>query len=293
MSAVGSTETYQARVVKSPDFIAMAAFDAGLVSFDDPVKGVAGGLTWTSGEQAGQPATLEAIEAGHGASLRANMGIRHIAGVRELAPRAVTDIAAALPHDLETVGLRRLSGTHYDDIRGSGLRDMYGLFQDDPLLAPSLQSQLFVYGALGALAGLPTPLSSLVENPFSFRVVSATAFGGMDSLGQWLRPDAPLPEGGFPKDTFAVRLAQSLGSHGPRIPAFEGCRLHARAAVADDGRRRLRVEPDRPMRRGPAAPVRLPRLPEAEDGPADGGRRCPAASLRHPGSLRRWRADDR
>jgi len=217
MSAVGSTETYQARVVKSPDFIAMAAFDAGLVSFDDPVRGVAGGLTWTSGEQAGQPATLEAIEAAHGPSLRANMGIRHIADVRELAPRAVTDIAAALPHDLETVGLRRLSGTHYDDIRGSGLRDMYGLFQDDPLLAPSLQSQLFIYGALGALAGLPAPLSSLVENPFSFRVVSATAFGGMDSLGQWLRPDAPLPEGGFPKDTFAVRLAQSLGSHGPAL----------------------------------------------------------------------------
>ena len=217
MSAVGSTETYQARVAKSPDFIAMAAFDAGLVSFDDPVRGVAGGLTWTSGEQAGEPATLQAIEAAHGASLRANMGIRHIANVRELAPRAVTDIAAALPHDLETVGLRRLSGTHYDDIRGSGLRDMYGLFQDDPLLAPSLQSQLFVYGALGALAGLPAPLSSLVDNPFSFRVVSATAFGGMDSLGQWLRPDAPLPEGGFPKDTFAVRLAQSLGSHGPAL----------------------------------------------------------------------------
>ena len=65
MSAVGSTETYQARVVKSPDFIAMAAFDAGLVSFNDPVKGVAGGLTWTSGEQAGQPATLQAIEATH------------------------------------------------------------------------------------------------------------------------------------------------------------------------------------------------------------------------------------
>jgi 3-oxoacyl-(acyl-carrier-protein) synthase len=217
MSAVGSTETYQALVARSEEFLPLAAFDAGLVDIDPEAASAADGMRWASGDNAGEPVSLDELKRLHGDSLRANSGIRHVPGVRELAPRVVTDIAAPLPHDLETVGLRRLAGLRYEDIRGSGLKDMHGLFQDDPLLSPSLQAQLFAYGALGALAGLPKPLSELVPNPFGFRVASATAFGGNEALGQWLRPDAPLPEGGFPKDTFAVRLAHSLGSHGPAL----------------------------------------------------------------------------
>jgi 3-oxoacyl-(acyl-carrier-protein) synthase len=217
MSAVGSTETYQSLVAGTDEFLPLAAFDAGLVDIDSNAENAGQAMRWAFGPQAGQSVTREELVQRHGDSLRANSGIRHVAGVRELAPRVVTDIAAPLPHDLETVGLRRLAGLRYDDIRGSALKDMHGLFQDDPLLSPSLQSQLFAYGALGALAPLPRPLSELVPNPFGFRVVSATAFGGMDALGQWLRPDAPLPESGIPKDTFAVRLATSLGSHGPAL----------------------------------------------------------------------------
>lgn len=217
ISAVGSTETYQARVAQSEEFLPLAAFDAGLVEIDPEAESAAHGMRWATGEQAGQPVSLDELERLHGDALRSSSGIRHVPHVRELAPRVVTDIAAPLPHDLETVGLRRLAGLRYEDIRGSKLKDMHGLFQDDPLLSPSLQAQLFAYGALGALAGLPRPLSELVPNPFGFRVAAATAFGGQEALGQWLRPDAPLPEGGFPKDTFAVRLAHSLGSHGPAL----------------------------------------------------------------------------
>lgn len=217
MSAVGSTETYQALVARSDEFLPLAAFDAGLVDLDPEASNAADGMRWATGEHAGEPVTLDELRQLHGKTLRANSGIRHVSGVPELAPRAVTDIAAPLPHDLETVGLRRLAGLRYEDIRGSKLKDMHGLFQDDALLSPSLQAQLFAYGGLGALAGLPRPLSELVPDPFGFRVASATAFGGMDALGQWLRPDAPQPEGGLPKDTFAVRLSHSLGSHGPAL----------------------------------------------------------------------------
>ncbi|WP_242107120.1 hypothetical protein [Luteimonas aquatica] len=218
MSAVGSTETYQALVRGDANFIALAAFDAGLVAFeDDTGEEALPAMRWTGGEQAGQPATTAEIEARHGAQLRAALGIRRIdPGL--LAPnQTVTDIAAPLPHDFETGGLRRLAGLRYADVRESELKDMYGLFQDEALLGPSLQAQLFVYGALGALAGLPAPLSELLPRPYEFRVASATAFGGLDALAQWLRPDAPPPPGGEPRDKFAVRLATSLGSHGPAL----------------------------------------------------------------------------
>jgi len=239
ISAVGSTETYQALVAGSDDFFPLAAFDAGLVELDPTVDDAAQGMRWAGGAHAGEPVTREELVRLHGDALRANAGIRHVPGVRELAPRVVTDIAAPLPHDLETVGLRRLAGLRFDDIRGSSLKDMHGLFQDDPLLSPSLQAQLFAYGGLGALAALPRPLAELVPNPFGFRVASATAFGGMDALGQWLRPDAPLPANGIPKDTFAVRLAHSLGSHGPALvstmlaPSYSISRVLKNPALRD------------------------------------------------------------
>ena len=80
-----------------------------------------------------------------------------------------------------TGGLRRLAGLTFRDVRESALKDMYGLFDDDPRLGPSLQSQLFVYGGLGALAALPVSLSELLPDPYDFRVAAATAFAGMDA----------------------------------------------------------------------------------------------------------------
>lgn len=239
ISAVGSTETYQAKVSGSANFIALAAFDAGLIEFDAASAAEAlPAMRWVGGEQAGEPASLAEIEACHGSTLRANLGIRRIDPARLSPSQTVTDIAAALPHDLEDGGLRRLAGIRYSDIRNSPLKDMYGLFDDEPLLGPSLQSQLFAYGALGALAGLPQPLSELIVDPYGFRIAAATAFGGMDALGQWLRPDAPAPANP-PRDRFAVRLAASLGSHGPALvstmlaPAYSLSRTLKNPALRD------------------------------------------------------------
>src|SRR5690606_41263368 len=69
-SAVGSAETYRARVARSPDFIAYAAFDAGLVDLEPQADGSLK-ITWRNGE----PATIDEIEQRHGAQLRANLGI--------------------------------------------------------------------------------------------------------------------------------------------------------------------------------------------------------------------------
>ena len=208
MSAVGSTETYLARAAGARDFIAYAAFDAGLVDFDGEQ------IKWTSN---GESASLAEIEARHGAQLRANLGIRSI---RDQFPTDIdlaTDIAAVLPHDLENGGLRKLAGLTFRDIRESSLKDMFGLFDDDPRLAPPLQSQLFVYAGMGALAGLPKPLRELIDNPYSFRVAAGSAFSGFESYRQWVPPAANTPASERVRDKFAMRLAGTLTSHGPAL----------------------------------------------------------------------------
>lgn len=198
LSAVGSTETYHARVAAAPEFIGFAAFDAGLVDIEQRTDGT---LAWRWVD--GEATSLSGIEARHGATLRANLGIRFI---DELTQRgSPLDIAAPLPHDMAKGGLRRLAGLTFKDIRESSLKDMYGLFDDDPRLGPSLQSQLFMYAGLGALAALPVSLSQLLPNPFEFRVAAASAFAGMESLALW-HSDV--------RDRFALRLASSLSSHG-------------------------------------------------------------------------------
>ncbi|HKE96091.1 MAG TPA: hypothetical protein VKB34_17415, partial [Povalibacter sp.] len=127
VSAVGSTETYNARVSGAPEFIAYAAFDAGLIDIE--LTGTASRvLRWAQGSQAGQTATLPEIEERYGKSLRANLGIRHIEQLTALGSSVVTDIAASLPHDLQSGGLRRQAGLSYREVRDSALRDMYGLF---------------------------------------------------------------------------------------------------------------------------------------------------------------------
>ena len=212
ISGVGSTETFRARVAGSRDYLAYAAFDAGLVELDVADDGAVQ-ARWAQG---GEPASIEAIEERHGARLRAGMGIRFIDELTALGSDVVTDIAAPLPHDFHAGGLRRLAGLTFQDVRESALKNMYGLFDDDRRLGPSLQAQLFAYGGLGALAALPIPLSELVPNPYQFRVAAATAFAGLDAFGELRGAHAPIgPD--RPRDKFAVRLASSLGSHGPAL----------------------------------------------------------------------------
>ncbi len=105
----------------------------------------------------------------------------------------------------------------YRDVRESVLKDMYGLFDDDPRLGPSLQAQLFAYSGLGALAALPVSLSELLPNPYEFRVAGATAFMGMDSLAELRAAGTEGVENDKLRDKFAMRLANSLSSHGPAL----------------------------------------------------------------------------
>jgi 3-oxoacyl-[acyl-carrier-protein] synthase II len=51
VSAVGSTETYRARAARSAQFIAYAAFDAGLIDIEPKSDGTLK-LTWSNGEPA-------------------------------------------------------------------------------------------------------------------------------------------------------------------------------------------------------------------------------------------------
>lgn len=212
ISAVGSTETYRARVLGAPEFIALAAFDAGRVDIAPQADGSLQ-LRWLNGESA----TLAEIERLHGAQLRASLGIRYIDELTALGNAVVTDVAASLPHDFDRGGLRRLAGLTYRDVRESALKDMYGLFDDDPRLGPSLQAQLFAYSGLGALAALPVSLSELLANPYEFRVAGATAFPGLDALGQLRAAGTVTPDSDKLRDKFAMRLANSLSSHGPAL----------------------------------------------------------------------------
>jgi 3-oxoacyl-[acyl-carrier-protein] synthase II len=215
VSAVGSTETYNARVLGSPEFIAYAAFDAGLI--DIALTGSGLTLNWARGERAGQSTSLAEIEESVGRTLRTHLGIRHIDELTQLGSAVVTDIVASLPHDLQSGGLRRQAGLTYRDIRDSALKDMYGLFDDDPRLGPSLQAQLFIYGGIGALAALPVPLSELLPNPFGFRIAAAMAFSGMDSLAELRAAGTVDAQTDKLRDKFAMRLASSLSSHGPAL----------------------------------------------------------------------------
>jgi len=214
VSAVGTTETYLAKVAGAPEFIGFAAFDAGLVEIEPAADGALR-FKWANGE----PATLAEIEQRHGEQLRKSVGIRYIDDLTKLAGKVVTDIAASLPHDFATGGLRRLSGLSYRDVRESVLKDMYGLFDDDPRLGPSLQAQLFIYGGMGALAALPVALSELMPNPYDFRIAAATAFAGLDALHEWRGAGNVPMDNDKLRDKFAMRLANSLASHGPALIA--------------------------------------------------------------------------
>jgi hypothetical protein len=253
MSSVGSTETHRALVSGGPNAMGFAAFDAGLVDIDvehgsaaEP-RFVRDGATISPAE----------IEAELGPQLRARLGIRALPEDR-VAPHVLTDVAAPLPHDLEGDGLRRQAGLTFRDLRASGLADMFGLFDDDPRLAPSLQSQLFVYGGIGSLASLPLPLSELLEHPGRFRVAAGCAFPGFDSYAAQLNGMQPKHELVADKksDRLAYRLAASLTTHGPALiatmlsPGFNLSRVRRNPAMLE-----ALLSESSPMRRVPQAPM--------------------------------------
>lgn len=210
ISAVGSTETYCALAKGDRSFIGFAAADAGLVTVDFEEDT----FRWATGPSRGQLAQLSSIESEFGAKLRAGSGIRRLPSecVTEELP---TDLASRLP-DHVVPRLREVLGVRFSDIRESSLKDMFGLFDDDPLVGPSLQSLLFLYGGLGALAASPTPLCKLLPDPSRFRVAAGAAFNGRDAEGNW---HATAADGSPLKDKFATRLASSLTTHGPALLA--------------------------------------------------------------------------
>lgn len=212
LSAVGSTETHRALACGSPDALGFAAFDAGLVD----IAGDAASPVFK--DPAGVSLSIDEIRARFGEKLEAAMGIRTLAR-EHVAPHVLADIAALLPHDLEEAGLRRQAGITFDEIRHSPFKDMFGLFSDDPRLGPSLQSQLFIFAGLSALAALPRPLSELLPLPHRFRIAAACAFPGLealDSLSLGMQPKLErVPDKA--NDKLAYRLATSLATHGPAL----------------------------------------------------------------------------
>lgn len=215
MSAVGSSETHRALVEQSPYASAFSAMDAGLVTVADASTAEAPRFLLV---EDGSEVSAEQIEARFGERLRAQRGIRRYPR-EKLASHVLTDIAAPLPHDLEDGGLRRLCGVTFEQIRQSPFRDMFGLFQDDPRLGPSLQSLLFLYGGLGALAALPRPLSEILPEAHRFRVAAGTAFFGHESfenLSLGMQPKAEqVPD--KKSDKLAYRLSALLNTHGPAL----------------------------------------------------------------------------
>lgn len=256
LSAVGSTETHRALVTRDRNAIGFAAHDARLVD----IRG--GTLSEPrffvrSGEGANKEISVEGIESRWGAALRSEMGIRFISR-EHIAEHVVTDVAAPLPHDLEYGGLKELSGLTFDEIRASPFRDMFGLFSEDPRMAPSLQSQLFLYGGLGALGALPRPLSELLPEAYRFRIAAGCSFTGQEgfrTLSLGMQPGHErVPD--KKNDKLAIRLSAFLDTHGA---AMLNCMLSPVYGLS-----RVRKNPDlmqhlllpgTPLRNVPQAPM--------------------------------------
>jgi 3-oxoacyl-[acyl-carrier-protein] synthase II len=258
MSAVGSADTQRAIVTGDRYAMAFAACDAGLVAVDTTRSSASAPAFVRCGDGPdGEPISVPEIEVNWGVALREAMGIRRLPR-QARAEHLLTDIAAPLPHDLERGGLRRLAGLTFADLRQSSLSDMAGLFDDDPRLGPSLQSVLFLYGGLGALAALPIPLAQLLPEPHRFLMTAGCAFPGSDSfdrLGLGMQPKRELvPD--KTSDRLAYRLAGSLSTHGPSLiatmlaPAFSLSRVRRRPELLEQ-----LVAPGSPLRRVPQAPI--------------------------------------
>ncbi len=146
MSAVGSTETYLAKVAGTPEFIGSAAFDAGRVDVE-PQAGRLGTLSLDERRACAArgnrtpPRRPAALELGH--SLYRGADEAHRVGRDRQSPPVCRTIWR--PADCAAWAV-----CPFRDIRESALKDMYGLFDDDPRLGPSLQAQLFIYSGVGA-----------------------------------------------------------------------------------------------------------------------------------------------
>jgi 3-oxoacyl-[acyl-carrier-protein] synthase II len=253
VSSTGTVETQRALVAGHRNMIGFAAYDAGLVDVDATAEEP---RFWIRhGEARGQVIEPGEIELRWGEALRAQMGVRALV---DRAPHLPSDLGAPLPHDLERGGLRQLAGFNYDAVRGSAFRDMFGLFQDEPHLGPSLQSQLFLYGGLGALASLPRPLSEILPAAHRFRIAAACAFAGLEHiehLSRGMQPgQAGLADG--KADRLAYRLSTSLNTHGPALlnallsPAFNLSKVRKNPAMME----RL-LCPGSALRNVPQAPM--------------------------------------
>jgi hypothetical protein len=118
---------------------------------------------------------------------------------------------------------------------------MFGLFQDDPRLGPSLQSELFLYGGVGALASLPRPLSVLCPEAHRFRVAAGCAFQGNERFDQFSLGMQPRAERVPDKksDKLAYRLAAYLNTHGPALintllsPAYNLSKVRKNPSLLD------------------------------------------------------------
>ncbi|HTV21367.1 MAG TPA: hypothetical protein VMG12_21920 [Polyangiaceae bacterium] len=257
ISATGTSETQRALATRNRNAIGFAARDAGLVGVDLASSTAdAPVFVGLRDEHQGKRLNLEAIEASYGDQLRANMGIRDITQL-SLASHVPIDIGAPLPHDLESGGLRKMLGFTFGEVRRSRFADMFGLFEDDPRLGPSLQAELFLYGGLGALAALPVPLSGLLP-AHRFRIAAGCAFPGLDSLERLASSMQPKRGDGTDKsvvDRLAYRLSSSLNTHGPALlstllsPGYSLSRVKRRPELLDTlaGRRGLRGVPQAPL----------------------------------------------
>jgi len=257
ISAIGTSETQRALATKNRNLIGFAARDAGLVGID-PARSTADAPVFVGldAEHHGRRLDLEEIEASFGDRLRANMGIRDVTHL-PMAAHVPVDIGAPLPHDLETGGLRKLLGFTFGEVRRSRFADMFGLFEDDPRLGPSLQAELFLYGGLGALAALPSPLSGLLA-AHRFRIAAGCAFPGLDSLDRLATSMQPKRGDGTDKavvDRLAYRLSSSLNTHGPALlstllsPGYSLSRVKRRPELLDTlaGPNGLRGVPQAPL----------------------------------------------
>lgn len=252
VSAVGTTEAHRALATRNPALVGFQAFDAGRVDIDLAHSSAAQPrFIEATGDERGREVPLAEIEARWGDELRAQSGIREL-GKEHLAAHVLGDIGAPLPYDFEATGLRRLAGITFSDIRHSAFADMFGLFDDDPRLGPSLQAQLFLYAGLGALAALPEPLSALTPAD-RFRVAAGSAFSGLDSLAA-LSLGMQSPQHG-PVDKLAFRLSAALGTHGPALisallsPSYSLSKVKRNKSLLDSliGERGVRRVPQAPL----------------------------------------------
>jgi 3-oxoacyl-[acyl-carrier-protein] synthase II len=257
VSGVGTVETQRALVSGDRSMIGFAAYDAGLVDVDP--QATSPRFLARQGTRAGQVIEVEEIEERWGAALRAGMGIRVLDPQRHPS-HLPADLGAPLAHDLEQGGLRRLAGLTYEQVRHSAFRDMFGLFQDAAELGPSLQSQLFLFGGLGALAALPRPLSELVPQAHRFRVSAACAFAGQEHiqhLARSMQPGSPGLQDGS-ADRLAFRLSTSLNTHGPALinamlsPAYNLSKVRKNPELLDG-----LLSAGSPLRNVPQAPMVL------------------------------------